>query len=149
MPEHRPSPPIAGYLAQPHEVHRVVLLYSGGLDTSVMLKWIQDEYDAEVHVVSRAWIDEWRTRLDQGYVEVIEYDGRTDAERTRFVELEQRVVARLTAIGRSDLIAVVDTNIFGASLDPDLPADIVADLAEMLLIGEPVAVFIAPAGSTF
>ena len=48
MPEHRPSPPIAGYLAQPHEVHRVVLLYSGGLDTSVMLKWIQDEYDAQV-----------------------------------------------------------------------------------------------------
>src|SRR5262245_27594720 len=38
----------AGYLAQPHEVHRVVLLYSGGLDTSVMLKWIQDQYDAEV-----------------------------------------------------------------------------------------------------
>jgi argininosuccinate synthase len=29
-------------------VHRVLLLYSGGLDTSVMLKWIQDEYDAEV-----------------------------------------------------------------------------------------------------
>jgi argininosuccinate synthase len=26
----------------------VVLLYSGGLDTSVMLKWIQDQYDAEV-----------------------------------------------------------------------------------------------------
>ena len=48
MPEHRPTPPVAGYLAQPHEVHRVVLLYSGGLDTSVMLKWIQDEYDAEV-----------------------------------------------------------------------------------------------------
>ena len=48
MPEHRPAPPVAGYLAQPHEVHRVVLLYSGGLDTSVMLKWIQDEYDAEV-----------------------------------------------------------------------------------------------------
>lgn len=30
------------------EVERVVLLYSGGLDTSVMLKWIQDEYKAEV-----------------------------------------------------------------------------------------------------
>ena len=48
MSEHRPTPPVAGYLAEPHEVHRVVLLYSGGLDTSVMLKWIQDEYDAEV-----------------------------------------------------------------------------------------------------
>ena len=30
------------------EVGRVLLLYSGGLDTSVMLKWIQDEYEAEV-----------------------------------------------------------------------------------------------------
>jgi len=38
----------ASYLARPHDVHRVVLLYSGGLDTSVMLKWIQDQYDAEV-----------------------------------------------------------------------------------------------------
>jgi argininosuccinate synthase len=42
---------VAGYLAQPDEVHRVCLLYSGGLDTSVMLKWIQDEYDAEVVAV--------------------------------------------------------------------------------------------------
>ena len=38
----------ATYLADPADVHRVLLLYSGGLDTSVMLKWIQDEYDAEV-----------------------------------------------------------------------------------------------------
>ncbi|MGZ4271128.1 MAG: argininosuccinate synthase, partial [Solirubrobacteraceae bacterium] len=38
----------ASYLAEPGEVHRVLLLYSGGLDTSVMLKWIQDEYEAEV-----------------------------------------------------------------------------------------------------
>ncbi len=39
---------VASYLAQKDEVGRVLLLYSGGLDTSVMLKWIQDEYDAEV-----------------------------------------------------------------------------------------------------
>src|SRR3954471_11757053 len=38
----------ASYLAHPEEVARVLLLYSGGLDTSVMLKWIQDEYEAEV-----------------------------------------------------------------------------------------------------
>jgi argininosuccinate synthase len=38
----------ASYLAEKGEVHRVCLLYSGGLDTSVMLKWIQDQYDAEV-----------------------------------------------------------------------------------------------------
>jgi argininosuccinate synthase len=40
--------PTASYQANPADVHRVLLLYSGGLDTSVMLKWIQDEYDAEV-----------------------------------------------------------------------------------------------------
>ena len=44
-----PEPqPTATYEADPANVHRVLLLYSGGLDTSVMLKWIQDNYEAEV-----------------------------------------------------------------------------------------------------
>ena len=38
----------ASYEADPEQVQRVLLLYSGGLDTSVMLKWIQDRYGAEV-----------------------------------------------------------------------------------------------------
>ncbi|HYM56133.1 MAG TPA: argininosuccinate synthase [Solirubrobacteraceae bacterium] len=42
------TPRTASYEADPEQVNRVLLLYSGGLDTSVMLKWIQDEYDAEV-----------------------------------------------------------------------------------------------------
>ena len=29
-------------------IKKVVLAYSGGLDTSIILKWLQDEYDAEV-----------------------------------------------------------------------------------------------------
>ncbi|HVR05331.1 MAG TPA: argininosuccinate synthase [Solirubrobacteraceae bacterium] len=41
-------PRTASYEADPAQVNRVLLLYSGGLDTSVMLKWIQDRYDAEV-----------------------------------------------------------------------------------------------------
>jgi argininosuccinate synthase len=47
-PEHTFPPRTASYEADPAEVRRVLLLYSGGLDTSVMLKWIQDEYSAEV-----------------------------------------------------------------------------------------------------
>jgi argininosuccinate synthase len=43
--EHAPT---ASYEADPTQVRRVLLLYSGGLDTSVMLKWIQDSYGAEV-----------------------------------------------------------------------------------------------------
>jgi argininosuccinate synthase len=46
MADHPPR--TTSYEADPESVHRVLLLYSGGLDTSVMLKWIQDEYDAEV-----------------------------------------------------------------------------------------------------
>src|ERR671917_2471073 len=49
MSEDRPAAPrVASYLADPAEVGRVLLLYSGGLDTSVMLRWIQENYDAEV-----------------------------------------------------------------------------------------------------
>ena len=40
--------PTTSYEARPEDVHRVLLLYSGGLDTSVMLKWIQEQYGAEV-----------------------------------------------------------------------------------------------------
>jgi argininosuccinate synthase len=46
--EQIPNTRTASYEADPEQVHRVLLLYSGGLDTSVMLKWIQDSYGAEV-----------------------------------------------------------------------------------------------------
>src|SRR5690349_15781144 len=39
---------VASYEAQKGDLSKVLLLYSGGLDTSVMLKWIQEEYKAEV-----------------------------------------------------------------------------------------------------
>jgi argininosuccinate synthase len=47
-PAQIPNTRTASYEADPEQVHRVLLLYSGGLDTSVMLKWIQDSYGAEV-----------------------------------------------------------------------------------------------------
>lgn len=39
---------VASYEAKIGEVKKVLLLYSGGLDTSVMLKWIQDQYKCEL-----------------------------------------------------------------------------------------------------
>lgn len=39
---------VASHEAKKGEVKKVLLLYSGGLDTSVMLKWIQDTYNADV-----------------------------------------------------------------------------------------------------
>lgn len=39
---------VASYEAKVGEVKKALLLYSGGLDTSVMLKWIQDNYKCQV-----------------------------------------------------------------------------------------------------
>jgi hypothetical protein len=103
-------------------------------------------YDAEVHLVSGAYIDEWRER--PGYVEVVDFDVRSDAERQRFEQLRTDVIARFGELGRADLVPEIDINLFGASLDADLPDDVVADLAEMLLLAEPIAIFLAPPGST-
>ena len=42
------APRIASYQADPEQVGRVLLLYSGGLDTSVMVHWIRERYGAEI-----------------------------------------------------------------------------------------------------
>ncbi|PIY79104.1 MAG: argininosuccinate synthase [Candidatus Pacebacteria bacterium CG_4_10_14_0_8_um_filter_43_12] len=46
--QEKPYQKVSSYEGRKGEVKKVVLLYSGGLDTSVMLKWIQDQYGAEV-----------------------------------------------------------------------------------------------------
>src|SRR5436189_292096 len=40
--------PSSNAVPGPDAVGRVLLLYSGGLDTSVMLRWIQEQYEAEI-----------------------------------------------------------------------------------------------------
>jgi argininosuccinate synthase len=47
LPEDR-AQRTASYEADPDQVARVLLLYSGGLDTSVMVRWIQERYEAEI-----------------------------------------------------------------------------------------------------
>jgi len=38
------------------EIKKAVLAYSGGLDTSIILKWLQDEYQCEVVTLHcRSW----------------------------------------------------------------------------------------------
>ncbi len=128
-----------------------------GLDVGVHNTWRvpvtpqrvlpQGTYDAEVHIVSGNFIDEWRTRF--GYEEVAFFDPRTAEEAADFDRLRERVLVRFDELGRPDLAEILDVNLFGVSLDPDLPDDVVDDLDDMLLLTAPVAVFIAPAGSTF
>jgi argininosuccinate synthase len=43
---------VSSYEAKTGSVKKVLLLYSGGLDTSVMLKWIKDQYKADIIAVT-------------------------------------------------------------------------------------------------
>jgi argininosuccinate synthase len=54
---------IASYEAQ-DKFDKVLLLYSGGLDTSVMIKWIKDNYGADVYTLT--------VNIGQGNVDLME-----------------------------------------------------------------------------
>ncbi len=66
------------------DVKKVVLAYSGGLDTSVILRWISEEYGAEVvaytaDVGQGEEVEEARLKaLDTGAVEAITEDLRRE-----------------------------------------------------------------------
>ncbi len=77
--------PTASYEADPSSVGRVLLLYSGGLDTSVMLRWIQERYGAEIVTltVNLGQPDEdyevvTGKARELGAIETVVVDARTD-----------------------------------------------------------------------
>jgi argininosuccinate synthase len=79
---------IASYEADPEQVGRVLLLYSGGLDTSVMLRWIQERYGAEVVTLTVNLgqpAEDWDVVLGKarelGVVEAILVDAREEFAR--------------------------------------------------------------------
>ena len=90
-PDRPNAPRIASYQADPEQVGRVLLLYSGGLDTSVMLHWIQARYEAEVVTLTvdlgqpgEDWDVVVGKARDLGAVDTIVADAREEfAERVR------------------------------------------------------------------
>jgi len=86
--EAREHVPIASYEADPERVGRVLLLYSGGLDTSVMLHWIQERYGAEIVTLTvdlgqpgEDWDPIMGKARDMGAIETIVVDAREDFAR--------------------------------------------------------------------
>ena len=53
--------------------------------------------------------------------------------------------ARLSAEGLDELVPLIDTNLFGMSVDVRLSDADHADLARLIDLGQPMSVFIAPA----
>ena len=100
------------------------------------------EATAQVHFATGMFIDRWRALPDA--VEVVHVDPRSPAERAEFERLRTQVLGDLEAVGLSDVVALVDTNLFGASLDPRIDDATEDRMGRMLELGIPLSVFIAP-----
>jgi len=98
--------------------------------------------DAQIHLATGGYIEQWRAVTDA--VEVVTYDPRSLDERAEYAAVRARFAERLTGEGLDDLVDLVDTNLFGMSVDPRLSAADHADLARLIELGQPMAVFIAP-----
>ena len=73
------------------------------------------------------------------------YDPRTDEQRAEYAAIRDAFAARLAAEGLDELVPLIDTNLFGMSVDVRLSAADHADLARLIELGQPMSVFIAPA----
>jgi hypothetical protein len=102
----------------------------------------REHADAQIHLATGSYVDRWRAV--PGAVEVATYEPRSHAEIARADDVRARVIARLRVEGLDDVADLVDTNLFGASLDPRISTEDLADVTELLDLGQPMAVFIAP-----
>ncbi len=105
-----------------------------------------DEATAEVHLATGVFVAEWEAM--PGAVEVASYDPRNDTQRAEFEALRAGLIADLTALGLDDLVDTVDTNLFGVQLDPRVPPRLQQSVDRMLVLGQPLAIFIVPAGTS-
>jgi hypothetical protein len=105
-----------------------------------------DEATAVVHMATGLYVDRWRAV--PGAVEVAFVDPRSPAELDEFERLREEVVDELGDAGLDDLVPLVDSNLFGASIDERVPSGAEERMARMLELGEPTAMFIAPPGAS-
>jgi hypothetical protein len=105
-----------------------------------------NDADATVYLATGRYIDEV-ARLP-GVVEVAFVEPRDAEELAEFEVLRTDVIADLEAAGLDDIVPIVDRNLFGASIDERVPESTQRDMARMLELGQPAAVFIAPAGTS-
>jgi hypothetical protein len=108
---------------------------------------VMEPASATAEVVLATGVNVARWAAVDGVEQVADVDPRTPAEHELFDRLHGEVVDELGAAALDDLVPMVDTNLFGLSIDQRLPAATEAKIATMLVLGEETAVFIAPAGT--
>jgi hypothetical protein len=84
----------------------------------------------------------WRAK--PGAREVARTDPRTRAETAEFARLRTEVIDELNTAGLTDHVPTVDENLFGLSLNVQIPESARLKLVRMTTLGLPAAVFIGP-----
>jgi hypothetical protein len=97
---------------------------------------------AVVHYAVGRDIAVWRAK--PGVVLVREVDPRSRAEIIEARRLRTEIIRGLRREGRADLVPVVDDNLFAATFQPNVPADVQRLMLRLLDIGQPAAVFVGP-----
>jgi hypothetical protein len=95
------------------------------------------------YVIGQANIDRWRS--DPQAVEVTFFEPRTPAQLERFDELHAEAVAGLRDAGLNDLVTLLDNKLFLVGLDERTPPAVADEVGQMMDLGLPTAVFVAPA----
>ncbi|MGI9052118.1 MAG: hypothetical protein ACR2HQ_05625, partial [Ilumatobacteraceae bacterium] len=103
---------------------------------------LRADADAQIHLATGGYVDIWRAEPDAE--EVATYDPRSAEQLAEYDEVRARFIERLRAEGLRELIELVDTNLFGMSVDVRLSAADQADLGRLIELGQPMVVFIAP-----
>lgn len=105
------------------------------------------EATAEIHLATGSYIEQWRAL--PGAVEVAYVEPRDADELIEYAELDARLRDGLVAAvgdpaALTELIDLIDTNLFGLQLDDRVSPDLQAVVNRMLELGQPEAVFITP-----
>lgn len=94
------------------------------------------------YVIGEANIDRWRA--DPAATEIAFHEPRSAAELEEYERLHDEVVADLRGEGLDELVEVLDNKLFLVGIDPRVPSWIADKVGEMMDLGLPAAVFVAP-----
>jgi hypothetical protein len=104
------------------------------------------EATAVVHLATGLFVERWRAV--PGAAEVAYVEPRSPAELDEYSRLRSEVVADLRADGLDEVVPIVDSNLFGVSIDERVSKEAQRRMARMLELGQETAIFIVPPGTT-
>lgn len=100
---------------------------------------------AELRLATGLYID--RVAALPGAVEIARYEPRDADELAEYERLDAQLRTELAELGLDDLVPMLDDNLFGLQLSPELPAELQSQVNRMLFLGTTTAVFVLPPDS--